>query len=351
MSGILNPESYEKNTGDVDYLEPFIDEMAGVLGVRPSDFLERAVPQLFPREIGSVFGHQKTIGENLADMLQLAGKAADTMLAITSVMGGGSSGNSSVANVMRAIGDIATMSSFNDNMSEMHDSMINPDDLLSDPVSWNERAHRINIIIKSAMRNVLNAEGMEDLEWYRTRAKNDPNYLKNIDKRTFAIADKIGFDYEIDIDPKWTREEREAAANQILYGMMFIADMHEGRGMSTDHIKILMEGTVGPYVEWQTKSDTVYSYLSIRGFEDHFNGPVPKRNGHSDNFDMVKELNRLEYLEYSFNQGKVPTGPEYKTLRDKYSNHIFYKSGYPDFLNLGNKLQYGKPRSPYGREY
>ena len=132
-----------------------------------------------------------------------------------------------------------------------------------------------------------------------------------------------------------------------------------------------MEGTVGPPERWEIKSDVIgiksgiiHNYLDIYGFEDRINGPVPKRSGHSDNFDTVNELNLLGKMEYFYsevNRGYRPSWMyrmypperynEFERLRKKHSSEPYYKLGNPALLDIVNTLYRNEPRSSYGREY
>ena len=361
MSGVLNPESYEKNTGDVDYLRPFIDEDAGILGAREDTLDELLFPRLSDRNGPNVLGQPKTIGENLADLLHIAGKVADVVGMVKGLQGGGSAAFQSSISVADAISVTANIAGL------AHDSFIT-NEIINVPQTDQhpfDDALSLQRSIADLMMPALIARGLGNLPWYNERAKDSPTYRRAIDKRAFAIADEIGFEYQVKIDPNWTSKEREAAANQIFRSMMFIADMHEGRGMSAKQIKVLMEGTVGPQIRFETPSGVLSRYVDIQGFEDVVNGPVPKRDGHDDNSNMVKNLNKLEGMEYYYNTAnrgeKYPwmhntygfdRHPEYTNLRQKYLYHPFYKLGdWDSLLGIANQMYYGRPRSRYGKWY
>ena len=361
MSGILDPESYEKNTGDVDYLRPFIDEDAGILGAREDTLDELLFPRLSDRNGPNVLGQPKTIGENLADLLHIAGKVADVVGMVKGLQGGGSAASQSSISVADAISVTANIAGL------AHDSFIT-NEIINVPRTDQhpfDDALNLQCSIADLMMPALIARGLGNLPWYNERAKDSPTYRRAIDKRAFAIADEIGFEYQVKIDRNWTSKEREAAANQIFRSMMFIADMHEGRGMSAKQIKVLMEGTVGPQMRYETPSGVLSRYVDIQGFEDVVDGPVPKRDGHDDNSNMVKNLNKLEGMEYYYNTAnrgeKYPwmhntygfkRYPEYTNLRQKYLYHPFYKLGdWDSLLGIANQMYYGSSRSRYGKWY
>ena len=361
MSGILNPESYEKNTGDVDYLRPFIDEDAEILGAREDTLDELLFPRLSDRNGPNVLGQPKTIGENLADLLHIAGKVADVVGMVKGLQAGGSAASQSSISVADAISITANIAGL------AHDSFIT-NEIINVPRTDQhpfDDALNLQRSIADLMMPALIARGLGNLPWYNERAKDSPTYRRAIDKRAFAIADEIGFEYHVEIDRNWTSKEREAAANQIFRSMMFIADMHEGRGMSAKQIKVLMEGTVGPQMRYETPSGVLSRYVDIQGFEDVVDGPVPKRDGHDDNSNMVKDLNRLEGMEYYYdvlNPGKrypwmhelygFERIQEYQDLRKQYSYHPFYKIGdWDNLLGIANKIHFPIPRSQYGKWY
>ena len=352
VNGILDPESYIENTGDVDHFRPFIDETSGTLGVRKETFGELIAPNLDP-DGPNALGQTKTIGEQMLGMLQVAGQVADVVGIMVGAPGAGSAAAKSIARVADAVSMVGSAAGLSATAMSMRDIIDVP---LAEPFG---DAWQVQGDIAAAMGPALAARGLGNFEWW-AHASNRPGGRMGIDRRTFEIADEIGFQYEMSFDENMSPEEREAAANAMFRGMMFIADMHEGRGMSAAEIKVLMEGTVGPQMAFDTDIGVVYSHVNIPGFEDVVPGMVQWRDDHAQNFIDTGNLNWLDQLEYYFGRANgnydVPnwmhdaygnSWDEYQDLQTQYDDTIYGSYGHPLLHDIVANLQSTTRRGPF----